>query len=104
MQKNKDIFVQEFKSRPFAYIVQGVGILVLLLNLWLSRQLLPLAKNIDEVVSKVSAIEVRVVELETDAEKDITMLTKIETIGVQIDEMQKRLERIDTRLAKHMGI
>ena len=104
MPKDKNIFMQEFRSRPLSWGVQIVGVIVILLNVWLSTKLIPLAKSIDQVVARVDAIEKDIMVLEKVKDKTENILIKVEVIESKLNDVQARLERIDSRLAKHMGI
>lgn len=96
--------MQIIRDNAFALAVQGVGLIVLILNLWLSTKLYPLAQNIDQIATKVEAAESQIAELKEDAKLDNNILIKIESIQVTLEDLQERIERIDTRLARHMGI
>lgn len=104
MQKSSNIFLQEFRSRPLAYGVQAIGVLVILLNVWLSTKLFPLAKNIDQIVARVNAMETDVTELKSVSKDNQAIVVKLESMSVSLSEVKVRIERIDNRLAKHMGI
>lgn len=104
MPKVKNIFLQEFKSRPFGYVVQAVSIIVILLNLWLVNKLSPLAKNIDAVINRVNAMETNIAELQDVSKSNQEIVIKLEALTVSLSEVKSRIERIDNRLAKHMGI
>ena len=104
MQKNIQPIVQEFRSRPFSYIVQVVGILVILANLWLVNKLFPIYKSIDEITFQVKTIEADLVKTNGVIIENKVMLEKLEGINIKLEAIEQRVERIDSRLAKHMGI
>jgi len=104
MRDSKNIFMQEFRSRPVAYSVQIVGVVVILLNIWLSTKLFPMAQSIDAIIGRVKAAETEIMELKIDAETDEQILGEIRVINTKIDDVKTRIERIDTRLSKHLGI
>lgn len=104
MSKNPNIFLQEFRTRPVAYGVQIVGIIIILLNVWLSTKLFPLAKNIDQVIARVNAMETDVVELQSVSKDNQTIVVKLNGLEVTVNDIKARIERIDNRLSKHMGI
>ena len=104
MQKTANIFKKEFQTKPFASTVQIFGVIVLLLNIWLGTKLAPLAKNIDSIVTQVNALEVEVTELSEVSKANLLIVVKLETLITKLDNIEERLERIDVRLAKHMGI
>jgi uncharacterized protein YoxC len=96
--------MQIIRNNIFAITVQAVGLIVLILNLWLGSKLYPLAQNIDQIATRVEAMEVEVTELKEDAKIDEDIFVKLEGLKITVDEMKTRIERIDQRLAKHMGI
>lgn len=105
MRKNKDIFVQEFRSRPIAYILQVVGVVVILLNVWLAGKLVPLAKDLDSLVIRVKAAEVQINDIKTNHDKiDQQMLVQLTLNGVKLDNIKEQIDIIDARLYKHLGI
>ena len=48
---------ENIKQNPLAWMVQVVGILVLILNLWLASKLAPMAERINGLNIKVEALE-----------------------------------------------
>jgi hypothetical protein len=104
MQKTISPVVQEFKNRPFGYIVQLVGVITILANLWLVTKLFPIYKSIDEITFKVQLTQAEIKEVRAMAVTNNDLLIKFETIKVKVDDIYTRIERIDTRLSKHMGI
>jgi len=56
--------VQDARNRPLAYIVQVVGVVVILLNLWLATKLVPLEKNIVVNAVRIDNIEERLIRIE----------------------------------------
>jgi hypothetical protein len=81
-----------------------VGIIVVLLNVWLSTKLFPMAQNIDSLIEKVEAAEVNISNLEKKSDMYTNLFSDFKATCVQIDEIDKRLERLDERLSKHLGI
>lgn len=108
MPKTKNIFMQEFRARPVAYVLQVGAIFVLFLNIWLATKLAPLAKGLDEVVVRVEAAEEKVSKLEDSCSKNTALnndiLIELKTISTQLNAVESRLERVDSRLSKHLGI
>jgi hypothetical protein len=104
MQKNQNIFLQEFRNRPFAYGVQVAGIILILLNFWLGTKLLPMVQNLDKIITRVNAMEVDVADLQSVSKDNQVIVVKLNTLEVKVDDIQSRIQRIDDRLAKHMGI
>jgi len=64
MPKVNNSVVQDARNRPLAYIVQVVGVLVILLNLWLATKLVPLEKNIVVNAQQIRGIEMRLDRIE----------------------------------------
>ena len=50
---------ENIKQNPLAWMVQVVGILVLILNLWLASKLAPMAERVSGLAIKVEAVENR---------------------------------------------
>jgi len=104
MQKTISPVVQEFRSRPLAYAVQVVVVIVAIANVWLLYKLFPIYKSIDEITFKVQLTQAEIKEVRAMAVTNNDLLIKFETIKVKVDDIYTRIERIDTRLSKHMGI
>jgi len=104
MRDSKDIFVQEFRSRPIAWSLQIVGIIVILLNVWLAGKLVPLAKDLDSVVNRVKAAETTIGELKNDIKNDEIILIQVKENNIKLNSIEKQLDVIDSRLARHLGI
>jgi len=104
MPTNTNIFKKEFQTRPVAYAIQVVGIIVILLNVWLGTKLVPLAKDLDTLMIKVQALEAEHLTFKEDGKTDEIILGEIKTINSKIDDIRARVERIDLRLSKHLGI
>jgi hypothetical protein len=56
MSKSNPI-LQSIKNQPLAWLVQIIGIIFFLGNIYLSTQLFPVIRNIDSIVSRVNALE-----------------------------------------------
>ena len=57
MQKN-------FRENPLTYVVQVVGVVVILLNLWLATKLLPLEQGIVVNAQQINGLEDRLNRIE----------------------------------------
>lgn len=104
MAQDKNIIVREFKSRPLAFTLQFLGAVIILLNVWLAGKLYPLAQNLDALIVRVKAAEIDISKLQTDSVKDVEIQVDLASIKTTVTEIQTRLERIDSRLSKHLGI
>lgn len=104
MAKNKNIFMQEFRNRPLTYTVQAVGVIVILLNVWLAGKLVPLAKDLDALVSRVQANENKISVNAADIKQCSDMKTDIATIKTSIGNIETNLNTLDQRLSRHLGI
>ena len=82
MPKTIKSIVQDAQARPLPYVVQVVGLLVILVNLWLGSKLYPLVKAIDEVKADVALIDSRHV--------------------TELKNINERLERIEDKLDRHL--
>lgn len=58
MQKTNPI-MQSVRNQPLAWMVQTVGVIFFIGNLYMATQLFPLIRNIDSLVTRVNAIEKR---------------------------------------------
>lgn len=74
---------KKIKENPLAWTVQAVGLLVVIANVWIALKLAPVAKDIDSVTTRVTAIELR----NTKADPLISdyIITKTELVGVKED-------------------
>ena len=90
MQKNNNAFVQDVRNKPLAYIVQAVGLLVVLFNLWIASKLSPIVKDITVIQNEVQAIVERQDKVEINTEtyvKDTASELKI--IDSRLDKMHE---------------
>lgn len=74
---------KKIKENPLAWLIQAVGLLVVVANIWIATKLAPVAKDLDTVSTRVTAIELR----NTKADPLISdyIITKTELIGVKED-------------------
>ena len=84
MQETNSTFMQGAKSKSLTYIVQIVGLLVILLNIFIASKLAPIAQDIAVIATRVEALEAVVVP-------------KSE-VELQLKEINRRLEGIENKL------
>ncbi len=77
----------DIRQRPLAYVVQIVGIIVVLLNLWIAFKLAPLTENLAVIATRVQALE----------EGYDSFVPRIEIKG-QLEEISRRLGNIEGKL------
>ena len=92
MPKAKNILSKEIQTKPLTYIVQVVGVVVLLLNLWLASKLAPLTQDLLVLTQQVRA---NTAAMENFVEED--------TILIQYSNIEKRLDRLETKLDTYLG-
>lgn len=92
--EEENITVRSFLQK---YVFSIIGIVVVILNLWLATKLTPLATDIAQLSGQVRAIETHI-----STEGDIPeRIVRIETL---LTEINNKLEKIDNRLLKHIGL
>ena len=84
MRKDNSKIMQDIRTRPLAYTVQAVTVLVLILNLWIASKLSPLAKDLAVVVEKVESME--------------QVIVPRNEIELQLKEINRRLTNIEEAL------
>jgi anionic cell wall polymer biosynthesis LytR-Cps2A-Psr (LCP) family protein len=104
MRKSKDIFVQEFKTRPLDWIIRVVTIIILGLGAYITIKLVPVYQNITEITTEIKAMRSDIVELQSVSKSNQDIMIELKGLSTTMDDIKARIERIDTRLAKHMGI
>ena len=72
MQKSNPI-LQSIRNQPLAWMVQGVGVVFFVGNLFLASQLFPLIRQLDSLVSRVDAIE----QIGSDQKENIKLIPVI---------------------------
>ena len=92
MPKAKNILSKEIQTKPLTYIVQVVGVVVLLLNLWLASKLAPLTQDLLVLTQQVRA---NTAAMENFVEEDIIL--------IQYSNIEKRLDRLETKLDTYLG-
>lgn len=97
MAENKSL-LQTIKQNPLAWIVQGVGLLVLILNLWLASQLSPIQSDLRNITNKVKAVEVEQ-DRNQDNHEDIQVIKEqINNIREDVVEIKVDLKTLINRL------
>lgn len=104
MAKTKDIFIQEFKSKPLDWLIRFFTIVILGLATYITIRLIPVYQSINKIVSDVEAMQNNVTELQESSKEHSKILVEVTSLKITIDNVADRLERIDTRLSKHLGI
>lgn len=83
--------MQTIRQNPLAWIVQAVGLLVVILNLWLAYQLTPISQDIDRIISRVSAIEAEQVRNEKNHEDIAIIKIKVDTVQQDVRDIKNFL-------------
>ncbi len=94
MAKNKNILVQDFRSRPFTWATQLVSVLILALATYITIRLIPIYKSIDSLVSRVQAIEERNVKVDPLVYEFIGQKETIKSIQNDIADIKTDVKRI----------
>lgn len=97
MQDKHNEVIKWIKQNALSLTLELVGVLVVIVNLWLANKLAPMASDINQLKLQVSAMEQRV----ADEKPLFERFVRIETV---VEDINSRLERIDARLSKHLGI
>ena len=83
--------MQEARARPLPYIVQIVGVVVVLINLFIASKLAPLAQDLAILANRVEAAEV-----ELSRRQDY--IDRFLVIEGEVKEMNSRLGRIENKI------
>lgn len=86
--------MQDFRDRPYQYIMQIIGLLVVVINLWLGSKLAPLAQNIEHIATRVSAIEKRNERVDPLVTEYIKSQKDIEVMKEDIQEIRGDLKEL----------
>lgn len=78
-----EIFKKNFIQNPLAWTVQIVGLFVIMANIWITLKLAPVAKDIDSVATRVTAVELR--NKETDPYLSDFIVVKTDVISMKED-------------------
>lgn len=90
-----EIDLIEFLKKNFlAIAVQGVGLLVVLVNLWLATKLFPLAEDIRKVAASEEKLEKRVVKVEDVVVKLPVLEEKVNNISVVLTDVQSDIKTL----------
>ena len=91
--KDSVTILQDAKRKPLAYVVQVVGVLVIIANLWIATKLAPLAKDLATITTQVEAntgeIEHFVPRVELDHRLD-TICQQLKDINDKVDTLLLR--------------
>lgn len=93
--------VQFLSKNSLALAVHAVGVVVLILNLWLAVKLAPLAQDLDNVTTRVDAIEVSRSNTQPLVERFYKLeehTTSIDNSLIKIDHKLDKLEEKIDRL------
>lgn len=87
-------FANWLKNNSLTITIQVVGFLLIVLNLWLSTKLAPLAQNIDSLTRRVEATEVIVKERENEIQMVHVVQSQIVEIKDNIKDIKHSQERV----------
>lgn len=93
-------FTNYIKNNSLTITVQVVGFIVIVLNLWLSSKLAPLAKNIDSLTGKVDAVEKKVDNQSTLIEHVDVIQQQVSDIQTNIGDIKGQQTRMDEKIDK----
>jgi galactitol-specific phosphotransferase system IIC component len=88
MPKNNQQIVQNIRNNPLQWIVQIVGIIVVIANLYIASQLAPLKQDLAILIKRVEAVE-------------INTLPPGE-VKTELRIIDQRLDRIENKLDAHI--
>ena len=94
MPKTIKLFMQDAQNRPLVYLVQAVGLLVVILNLWLGSKLYPLAQNINQIATRVEAIEKRNENVDPLVTRFIQLEERDKTLVEDVAEIKQDIRDI----------
>jgi hypothetical protein len=80
------------KNNTLPILLQTVGLLVVIANLYLASQLAPLAKSIDSLMYRVSAIEKRDAEVSPMLKEFIEVRQDVKYIKEDINKLDTKVE------------
>jgi hypothetical protein len=92
--------LQDIRSKPIAYTLQVLGLLVILFNLWIASKLAPIAQDITVIQTRIAAMEYSVSQSSTD--HDDIQVIKEQVIGLRRDvsDIKDYQKQILTKLSK----
>jgi len=80
------------KNNTLPILLQAIGFLVVIANLYLASQLAPLAKSIDSLMYRVSAIEKRDTEVSPMLKEFIEVRQDVKYIKEDINKLDTKVE------------
>lgn len=93
--------MQDVRSKPLAYLVQAIGLLVILANLWIASKLAPLAEDLIILQQHVDAHDVDHVRIEASMETHIDRSTvTLNVLDDKIDSMSEDIAVIKSVLQR----
>lgn len=87
-------FTTWLKNNSLTITIQVVGFLLIVLNLWLSTKLAPLAQNIDTLTSRVEATEGTLKEREDEIRTVHVLQSQIVEIKDNIKDIKQSQEKM----------
>lgn len=98
--RRNNAFVNYIKNNTLTITVQVVGFIVIVLNLWLSSKLAPLAQNIDAIAKKADALEKKVDNQSALIEHVDVIQQQVSDIQSNISDIKDQQTRIDEKIDK----
>lgn len=89
-----EILKKNFVQNPLAWTVQIVGLFVILANIWITLKLAPVAKDIDRVSTRVTAVELRNTEADPILKDFVVVKTQVGGIKEDISEIKQDVKDI----------
>ena len=94
MRKITQSILSDAKNRPLPYIVQIVGVVVVLVNLYIASKLAPLAQNINQIATRVEAIEKRNENVDPLVTRFIQLEERDKTLVEDVAEIKQDIRDI----------
>jgi hypothetical protein len=83
---------KQIAKNPLPWIIQAIGLVIVIANLYLASKLTPLAQDIDRVINRVHALEERNAKIDPELKEMYTLKEKIYNIEKTVDKIADRLE------------
>lgn len=80
--------LQDARARPLAYVVQVIGLLIVILNLWIASKLSPIASDIAVITNRVEANHSSITRI------DGQVLDQLEKIESKVDRLNERIDKL----------
>jgi len=96
--RGNNSFINYIKSNTLTITIQVVGFIVIVLNLWLSTKLAPLAQNIDSLTRKADALERKVDNQSTLIEHVDVIQQQVTDIKTNLDDLKDTQTRMDEKI------